>query len=194
MAVEAVKSTPKISVEDQLKQLETNKENSTYNYEQYKKNMEVSSQNIIEMNKSILDLRKKKQGTQKDLQNHAQGMRQLEQKEVELIQLQKTEEEKNKKDQLLIEQIQADMQKRNRIVEQYAEQMKALRAEKAAWNAQKSELDKLLVEQNNAEKTSLDERQKWVDKKLNNRKEAAKWFKEQQVAERTQMKFKQLGE
>ena len=32
----------KVDVEAQLKQLETNKENSAHNYEQYKKNMEIS--------------------------------------------------------------------------------------------------------------------------------------------------------
>lgn len=184
----------KMDVDAQLKQLEENKANSSYNYEQYKKNMEVSSQNIIEMNKSILDLRKKKQNTQKELQVHIQGMKQLDQKEAELVGLQKAEEEKNKKDQALIEQIQADIQKRNAIIAQYGEQMKTLQSEKTAWGAQKGELDQLLVEQNNVEKSDLDERQKWVEKKLASRKEAAKWFKETQVAERTQMKFKQLGE
>ena len=182
------------SVEAQLKQLQTNKENSSYNYEQYKKNMELSSQNIVEMNKTIVDLRTKKQSTQKELQTNAQGIKQLEQKEIELINLQKIEEDKNKKDQMLIEQIQADMQKRQQIIQQYSDQMKTLQSEKAAWGQQKGELDKLMTEQLAVEKTNLDERQKWVDRKLANRKEAAKWLKEQQVAERTQMKFKQLGE
>lgn len=181
-------------VQDQLTQLEVNKQNSTYNYEQYKKNMEQSSQNIVEMNKTIVDLRSKKQMTQKELQANSIGQKQLEQKEVELINLQKSEEEKNKKDQLLIEQIQADIQKRNQIIQQYADQMKTLQSEKTAWIQQRSDLEKLLSEQTTIEKTNLDERQKWVDKKLANRKEAAKWLKEQQVAERTQMKFKQLGE
>lgn len=182
------------AVEAQLKQLQVNKENSSYNYEQYKKNMELSSQNIIEMNKTIVDLRAKKQSTQKELQANVNGTKQLEQKEIELINLQRAEEEKNKKDQMLIEQIQADMQKRQQIIQQYVEQMKTLQSEKTAWGQQKGELDKLLAEQTTVEKTNLDERQKWVDKKLANRKEAAKWLKEQQVAERTQMKFKQLGE
>ena len=146
------------------------------------------------MNKSIVDVRKKKQLTQKEIQAQAQGMKQLQQKEVELINLQKIEEEKNKKDQALIEKIQADMRKRNVIIENYAAQMKNLQTEKTAWNNQKTELEKLMAEQSHAEKTNLDERQKWVDKKLANRKEAAKWLKEQQVAERTQMKFKQLGD
>lgn len=184
----------KIDVDAQLKQLEVNKENSAHNYEQYKKNMEISSQNIIEMNKSIMDLRKKKQSAQKEAAAHAQGMKQLHQKEVELINLQKVEEDKNAKDQKLIAQIQADMQKRNLIIANYAEQMKALQNEKTAWNSQKAEFEKILADQALAEKNNLNERQKWVDKKLANRKEAAKWFKEQQVAERTQMKFKQLGE
>lgn len=184
----------KVDVDAQLKLLETNKENSAYNYEQYKKNMEVSSQNIVEMNKSIMDLRKKKQSTQKEAQAHALGLRQLQQKEVELINLQKLEEDKNDKDLKLIAQIQADMQKRNQIIQNYAEQMKSLQSEKTIWTAQKAEFDKLLSDQAMAEKNNLNERQKWVDKKLANRKEAAKWFKEQQVAERTQMKFKQLGE
>ena len=194
IAADAKKAPVKMDVEAQLKQLEVNKENSTYNYEKYKKNMEVSSQNIVEMNKNIIDLRSKKQTTQKELQAHTQGLKNLEQKEIELINLQRIEEEKNKKDQMLIEQIQADMQKRQQIIQQYADQMKNLQAEKTAWSQQKGELDKLLTEQANLEKTNLDERQKWVDKKMNNRKEAARWLKEQQVAERTQMKFKQLGE
>lgn len=186
-------------VEASLEQLKTNTDNSKANYEQYKGNMETSSANVVETTKAIKELRDQRKQLTLNQSNIEKNKAALEKMKLKLTGHKIAEQEKLKKEEVqlgevraLLEKLEANKRQREMNLAAYEAKIQELDKEKVEWDSQRQAAAELGKEIDMKEKEVLADREKWIEKKKGYRSEALKWYKQAQVAEQTQAKFKRL--
>lgn len=189
------------NVDGSMEQLKLNVENSQSNLDQYKKNMDISTQNVVEATKAVKELRAQREQLLKNGQNIDGNKAALTQMSTQINTFKVQEQEKIKAEQAqmaelmaVLEKLEKNQTQRQKNIEAYDNKLAEIEAEKAAWDQQKLTMGEIKQEIDNKEKEALGERAKWLEKKNAYRTEAVKWNQQNKVAEQTYTKYKHLND
>lgn len=188
-------------VEGGLEQLRENTVNSKANYEQYKDNMEISSNNVVETTKAIKELRDQRKQLTLNQSNIEKNKAALDKMRVKLVGHKAAEQEKMKTEaaqiaevRALLEKLETNKRQREMNLAAYEAKIQEIDKEKSEWDSQRKVASELTKDIDQKEREVLAEREKWIEKKKGYRSEAVKWHKQAQTAEQTETKFKKLAD
>lgn len=188
-------------VEAQLQRLKTNMENSQKNYEQYRKNLDVVSQNIKESEKAIQDLKKLKLDLSANSNKVEENKKALDKAKLQVLDLKAKEKLKLEQEgkqlaelEAVMKKLQGNMKQREINLATYDAKVGEIENEKMDWDNQKKSMAELDGKISEKEKLAQVERQKWQAKKSDYSKETAKWETTKKSSSENYAKYKRLGE
>lgn len=179
-----------VKIDVDLDQLKTNVNNSLHNYNEYKKNLEISENNKKQTSKAIESLKKQKQDLSKSSQNVDKNKQAIEKMRLQIVDYKKNEQEKltgdlaeiNKLKDVLF-QLENNKKKREINIAAYDKKLAEIEKEKQEWADQVKNLGELYktidqkITQIEKEKTD------WDKKGQSYQKQADKWKNEHKTAE-----------
>ena len=182
-----------------LEKLKTNSENSDANYQQYKSNRDISTDNVVETTKAIKELRKQRDQLANNAKNADKNRQALDQMIVKINAMKakeqatmKTEDAQIAKVREVLNKLEANKKQREENLALYDQKIKDAETEKATWaDAQKS-MAQMNADLDKKEKEASTEREKWLGKKQAYHDEALKWGKQNQADDQAYTKFKKL--
>lgn len=182
-----------------LEKLKTNADNSSANYDQYKANRDISTDNVVETTKAIKELRKQRDQLASNAKNADKNRAALDQMIVKINALKakeqatmKSEEAQIAKVREVLNKLEANKKQREDNLALYDQKVKEAETEKATWaDAQKS-IVQINADLDKKEKEATAEREKWLGKKQAYHDEALKWGKQNQADDQAYTKFKKL--
>jgi chromosome segregation ATPase len=171
-------------VEDKMKTLNQNSENSEKNLKQYEDNLKTVEKNIGEMDKVIVDLNSKEKTVQTTVRDAEKNSQKLDQQKEQITKLIKKEDDKitdeNKqieKLQAKIAEVQKNIDSRKTNIATYNQKSQELDQEKVKWAEQKNQVNQILKEIDGKRSVATQEKTKLVDKKKSYDDEVKKWRK-----------------
>lgn len=182
-----------------LEKLKTNAENSEANYQQYKSNRDISTDNVVETTKAIKELRKQRDQLASNAKNADKNRVALDQMIVKINGLkageQKTmqaEDAQIAKVREVLNKLEANKKQREANIAMYDQKVKEAETEKATWADAQKTMAVINADLDKKEKEATVEREKWLGKKQAYHDEALKWGKQNQADDQAYTKFKKL--
>lgn len=182
-----------------LEKLKSNAENSESNYQQYKGNRDISTDNVVETTKAIKELRKQRDQLASNAKNADKNRAALDRMIVKITTLKASEQKTMQAEDAqiakvrdVLNKLEANKKQREANIAMYDQKVKEAETEKATWaDAQKS-MALINADLDKKEKEVMAEREKWIGKKQAYHTEALKWGKQNQADDQAYTKFKKL--
>lgn len=179
-----------VDIDQKMKLMQTNVEHATYNLEQNKNNMNISQENLNELNRVLGELMKLKSDGERDMKSATDNLGVLvdtKKKYEEYIKEERSfiaSEEKNiQKIKELMDQVTANIEQRRKNIESYQRFVNSVDTKLADWENKKRTVASALEMTNQKSAVADKERKAWVEKTNLYKAEAAKWAKQKKVSE-----------
>lgn len=180
----------KVDIEKQMETMKANVDNSTYNFEKNKENMDTAANNVKDLSDLLAELSKLKLQGEKDLKIANQNMEELAKAKqtyegyiAEEANFIKEEQQNIEKLKELTRRVLTNMDKRKQNILAYQKFVDKVNQKLKEWDVNQRKVASTLEMIDSKSDTTTNERSIWLDKTKLYKDEASNWAKQKKISE-----------